>query len=241
MRLLAIDAERHSASYLRRGLRAHGHVVDLADGGIDGLHLARSGGYTAILMAVELPCIDGWQVLQRIRARQPTPVLLLSRHDLVEDRVKGLQLGADDYLVKPFAFAELLARLQAVVRRCNPAAAAAPVLRVADLEIDCARRRVSRGGVRIVLTAQEFLLLEHLARHAGQAQSRTLIAESVWDMHFDCGTNVIDVAVRRLRGKVDEPFARKLIHTVRGFGYLLDGEAAAVAGLSAARPARTAG
>lgn len=224
MRLLAIDAERRSAAYLRRGLRAHGHVVDMADGGVDGLHLATSGSYAAILMAVELPGIDGWQVLRRIRARQPTPVLLLSRHDLVEDRVKGLELGADDYLVKPFAFAELLARIQAVVRRTGPAAAAAPVLRVADLEIDCTRRHVRRGAARIVLTAREFVLLEYLARHAGRAQSRTLIAESVWDMHFDCSTNVIDVAVRRLRAKIDDPFARKLIHTVRGFGYVLEGE-----------------
>ena len=226
MRLLAIDAERRSAAYLRRGLRAHGHVVDMADGGIDGLHLATSGCYAAILMAVELPGIDGWQVLRRIRARQPTPVLLLSRHDLVEERVKGLQLGADDYLVKPFAFAELLARIQAVVRRSAPGAAAAPVLRVADLEIDCARRQVQRASARIMLSAQEFLLLEHLARHAGQVQSRTLIAESVWDMHFDSSTNVIDVAVRRLRAKIDDPFARKLIHTVRGFGYVLEGEGA---------------
>lgn len=234
MRLLAIDAEPHSAAYLRRGLRAHGHVVDMADGGVDGLHLATSGCYAAILMAVELPGIDGWQVLRRIRARQPTPVLLLSRHDLVEDRVKGLQLGADDYLVKPFAFAELLARIQAVVRRSGPPSAAASVLRVADLEIDCARRAVRRASARIVLSAKEFLLLEFLARHAGQAQSRTLIAESVWHMHFDCNSNVIDVAVRRLRAKIDDPFPRKLIHTVRGFGYVLEAEGAAAAVLAQA-------
>ncbi len=221
MRLLTIEDEPRTAAYLRKGLTEHGHVVDTAHDGLEGLHLATSGHYDLILLDVVLPGADGWQVLKTIRAQQQTPVFFLSGRDQVEDRVKGLQLGADDYLVKPFAFSELLARIQTVARR----AAQAPgdgVLRIADLEVDPVRRRVQRGGTRIDLTAKEFALLDYLARHAGQAVSRTLIAENVWDMHFDSDTNVIDVAVRRLRNKVDDPFPRKLVHTLRGVGYVLD-------------------
>ncbi len=220
MRLLTIEDEPRTAAYLAKGLTEHGHVVDTAHDGIEGLHLATSGRYDLILLDVVLPGADGWEVLKTIRARQQTPVFFLSGRDQVEDRVKGLQLGADDYLVKPFAFAELLARIQNVARRGM--AAAESTLRIADLEIDSARRRVQRAGQRIDLTTNEFALLDYLARHAGEVVSRTLIAEAVWDMHFDSDTNVIDVAVRRLRAKVDAPFAGPLIHTVRGVGYVLD-------------------
>lgn len=221
MRLLSIEDEPATAAYLHRGLTEHGHVVDTAVDGIEGLHLASSGQYDLILLDVNLPGADGWQVLQSLRARQQTPVFVLSGHDQVEDRVRGLQLGADDYLVKPFAFAELLARIQAVARRTAPKPAD-PVVRLADLEVDSARRLVRRAGRRLALTTKEFALLDYLARHLGQVVTRTLIAENCWDMHFDSDTNVIDVAVRRLRAKVDDPFVDKLIHTIRGVGYVLD-------------------
>jgi two-component system copper resistance phosphate regulon response regulator CusR len=220
MRLLTIEDEPRTAAYLHKGLTEHGHVVDTAHDGIEGLHLATSGRYDLILLDVVLPGADGFEVLRTIRAQHQTPVFFLSGRDQVEDRVKGLQLGADDYLVKPFAFSELLARIQNVARRGM--AAAESTLRIGDLEVDGARRRVLRDGRRIDLTTKEFALLDYLARHAGQVVSRTLIAEAVWDMHFDSDTNVIDVAVRRLRAKVDDPFPGKLIHTVRGVGYVLD-------------------
>ena len=169
-----------------------------------------------------LPGASGWDVLQGIRTQQQTPVFFISGRDEVEDRVKGLLLGADDYMVKPFAFSELLARIQVVARRRTSLSAPEGVLRVGELEVDTARRRVKRGTQRMDLTTQEFVLLDYLARHAGQVVSRTLIAQNVWDMHFDSDTNVVDVAVRRLRAKIDEPFAEKLIHTVRGVGYVLE-------------------
>ncbi len=222
MRLLSIEDERSTAAYLQKGLTEHGHVVDTAFDGVEGLHLATSGHYDLILLDVGLPGASGWDVLQGIRTQQQTPVFFLSGHDEVEDRVKGLLLGADDYMVKPFAFSELLARIQVVARRRAPMSTPEGVLRVGELEVDTARRRVRRGTLRIDLTTQEFVLLDYLARHAGQVVSRTLIAQNVWDMHFDSDTNVVDVAVRRLRAKIDEPFAEKLIHTVRGVGYVLE-------------------
>lgn len=225
MRLLSIEDEPETAAYLHKGLTAHGHVVDTAHDGVEGLHLANSGRYDLILLDVELPGTDGWKVLEGIRSHQQTPVFFLSGRDDVEDRVKGLQAGADDYLVKPFAFAELLARIQVVARRSAALPAADSVVRVGDLQIDSARRRVRRGPSRIDLTTKEFVLLDYLARHVGEVLSRTLIAENVWDMHFDSDTNVIDVAVRRLRAKIDDPFDAKLIHTVRGVGYVLDPQA----------------
>lgn len=221
MRLLSIEDEPATAAYLHKGLTEHGHVVDTAGDGIEGLHLASSGQYDLILLDVNLPGADGWTVLQSLRAQQQTPVFMLSGHDHVEDRVRGLQLGADDYLVKPFAFAELLARIQAVARRAS-VKPADPVVRLADLEVDSARRLVRRAGRPLTLTTKEFTLLDYLARHLGQVVTRTLIAEHCWDMHFDSDTNVIDVAVRRLRAKVDDPFVDKLIHTIRGVGYVLD-------------------
>jgi two-component system, OmpR family, copper resistance phosphate regulon response regulator CusR len=222
MRLLSIEDEKSTAAYLQKGLTEHGHVVDTAFDGVEGLHLATSGHYDLILLDVGLPGTSGWDVLQGIRTQHQTPVFFLSGHDEVEDRVKGLLLGADDYMVKPFAFSELLARIQVVARRSAPVPAPDGVLRVGDLEVDSVRRRVKRGGLRIDLTTQEFVLLDYLARHAGQVVSRTLIAQNVWDMHFDSDTNVVDVAVRRLRAKIDDPFAEKLIHTVRGVGYVLE-------------------
>ena len=222
MRLLSIEDERSTAAYLQKGLTEHGHVVDTAFDGVEGLHLATSGHYDLILLDVGLPGASGWDVLQGIRTQQQTPVFFISGRDEVEDRVKGLLLGADDYMVKPFAFSELLARIQVVARRRTSLSAPEGLLRVGELEVDTARRRVKRGALRIDLTTQEFVLLDYLARHAGQVVSRTLIAQNVWDMHFDSDTNVVDVAVRRLRAKIDEPFAEKLIHTVRGVGYVLE-------------------
>jgi two-component system copper resistance phosphate regulon response regulator CusR len=226
MRILSIEDEPKTAAYICQGLTEQGHVVDCASDGIEGLHLANSGRYDLILLDVTLPGADGWQVLKGIREQQQTPVLFLSGRDQVEDRVKGLELGADDYLVKPFAFSELLARIKSILRRGKPPVAQDPILRVADLEIDSARRRVNRAKSRIDLTTKEFALLDYLGRHAGEVVSRTLIAENVWDMNFDSDTNVIDVAVRRLRAKVDDPFTAKLIHTIRGVGYVLDSRAA---------------
>jgi two-component system copper resistance phosphate regulon response regulator CusR len=220
MRILIVEDEPKTAAYVRKGLMEHGYVVDVANDGLDGLHLATSTAYDLVLLDVMLPGVDGWQVLEGIRRQRATPVLFLSARDQVEDRVKGLKLGADDYLVKPFAFSELLARVQNILRRGQ--APRDQTLRVADLEIDPIRRRVTRGGERIDLTAKEYALLEYFVRHAGEMCSRTLIAENVWDMNFDSDTNVVDVAVRRLRAKVDEPYANRLIHTVRGVGYVFD-------------------
>src|SRR5262249_39153793 len=174
--------------------------------------LATTGSYDLLLLDVMLPGLDGWQLLQEVRRRHPTPILFLSALDAVDDRVKGLKLGADDYLVKPFAFSELLARVQNILRR-GPVRRES-VLRVADVELDPLRRRVTRAGRRIELTAKEYALLEYFMRRAGEMCSRTLIAENVWDMHFDSDTNVVDVAVRRLRAKLDDPWPDKLIHTI---------------------------
>jgi two-component system copper resistance phosphate regulon response regulator CusR len=226
MRLLSIEDEPATAAYLHKGLTEHGHVVDTARDGVEGLHLANSARYDLILLDVGLPGANGWEVLQGIRAQQQTPVFFVSGRDHVEDRVKGLQLGADDYLIKPFAFSELLARIQVVARRSAATPPVEGVVRLADLEVDSVRRRVKRAQSRIDLTSQEFVLLDYLARHAGEVVSRTLIAQNVWDMHFDSNTNVVDVAVRRLRAKIDDPFPQKLIHTVRGVGYVLEPQAA---------------
>jgi two-component system copper resistance phosphate regulon response regulator CusR len=221
MKILVIEDEKKTAAYLRKGLAENGFVVDVAGGGADGLHRARTDGYDLIILDVMLPEQDGWSVLTGLRqAGRQTLVLFLTARDAVEDRVKGLELGADDYLVKPFAFSELLARVRTLLRRSGPRQP--ELLRIADLEIDLARHRASRGGQRLELTPKEFLLLALLAQRAGEVLSRTLIAGQVWDMNFDSGTNVVDVHVRRLRSKVDDPFGRKLIHTVRGVGYVLE-------------------
>lgn len=220
MRLLIVEDEAKTAGYLRRGLSEHGFSVCVAGDGVEGLHWARQAQHDAIILDVMLPGIDGWQVVEALRrAGDRTPVLLLTARDGVEDRVKGLDLGADDYLVKPFAFSELLARIRALLRRGRNELRE---LRVADLLLNLATRRAVRAGQRIDLTAREFALLWLLMRHTGEVQSRTMIAEKVWDMNFDSDTNVVEVAVRRLRRKVDEPFDRPLIHTVRGMGYVLE-------------------
>jgi two-component system copper resistance phosphate regulon response regulator CusR len=224
MRILVVEDEPKTSAYLRKGLAEQGYVVDTSADGLDGLHLATTGHYDLILLDVMLPGIDGWTVLQGVRRRQPTPILFLSALADVDDRVKGLRLGADDYLAKPFAFSELLARVQNILRR-GPVQRET-VLRVADVELDPIRRRVTRAGGVVELTAKEYTLLEYLMRHAGEMCSRTLIAENVWDMNFDSDTNVVDVAVRRLRAKIDDPFELKLVHTVRGVGYVFEARTA---------------
>ena len=221
MRILVIEDEEKTAAYLRKGLTEQGFVVDVCEQGDEGLFTARSSGYDLIILDVMLPERDGWSVLTELRkAGHETPVLYLTARDAVQDRVKGLDLGANDYLVKPFAFSELLARIRNILRR-SPGRLP-DVLQVADLEIDFIRHKASRTGQRLDLTPKEFALLSLLARRQGEVLTRTLIAEQVWDMNFDSDTNVVDVHVRRLRSKVDDPFDKKLIHTVRGVGYVLE-------------------
>ncbi len=222
MRILVVEDEPKTGDYLKQGLSEAGFTVDLARDGLDGLHLALTEGFDLAILDVMLPGIEGWQVLQGIRkAGRDMPVLFLTARDSVDDRVKGLELGADDYLVKPFAFSELLARVRTLLRRGSKTKEA-DILRAADLELDLMRRRVTRGGKKIDLTSKEFSLLELLLRRQGEVLPRSLIASQVWDMNFDSDTNVIEVAIRRLRGKVDDDFALKLIHTVRGMGYVLE-------------------
>jgi two-component system copper resistance phosphate regulon response regulator CusR len=221
MRILIIEDERKTADYLHKGLSESGYVVDVATNGDDGLHLSLSEFYDLIVLDVMMPGRDGWSVLASLRrAGRSTPVLFLTARDTVEDRVKGLEAGADDYLVKPFAFSEFLARVRSILRR-GPNRKP-ETLSVADLELDLLRHKASRAGQRLDLTPKEFALLSLLARRKGEVLSRTLISELVWEMHFDSDTNVVDVAVRRLRAKADEPFPLKLIRTVRGVGYVLD-------------------
>ncbi|HID48976.1 MAG TPA: response regulator [Chromatiales bacterium] len=222
MKLLIVEDESKIGEYLRQGLTEAGFVVDLARNGLDGHHLAMTEAYDLLILDVMLPDVDGWRILKSLReAGRNVPVLFLTARDTVEDRVKGLELGADDYLVKPFAFAELLARVRTLLRR-GTALAGETTLTVADLELDLLRRRVTRAGQRIPLTAKEFALLELLVRRRGEVLPRSLIASQVWDMNFDSDTNIIDVAIRRLRVKIDEGFEPRLIHTVRGMGYMLD-------------------
>ena len=220
MKVLIVEDEAKTGDYLRKGLTENGFVVDLARNGVDGLHLAVTVKYDVIVLDVMLPGMDGWGVLRELRKGTDTPVIFLTARDAVEDRVKGLELGADDYLVKPFAFSELLARLRTLLRRGRNVQA--EILSSADLELDPVRRRVTRGAARIDLTAKEFALLYLLMHRQGEVLSRTFIAEQVWDMNFDSDTNVVEVAIRRLRAKMDDPFGRKLLHTVRGMGYVLE-------------------
>jgi two-component system copper resistance phosphate regulon response regulator CusR len=223
MKILIVEDEPKTGDYLKQGLTEAGFTVDLVRHGVDGLHLALTESYDLAILDVMLPGLDGWGVLAGIRrAGQDMPVMFLTARDAVDDRVKGLELGADDYLVKPFAFSELLARVRTLMRRGSKAPTD-PFLRVADLELDLLRRRVTRAGQRIDLTAKEFALLELLLRRQGEVLPRSLIASQVWDMNFDSDTNVIEVAMRRLRAKVDDAFEPKLIRTVRGMGYVLEG------------------
>ncbi|TWI60274.1 two-component system copper resistance phosphate regulon response regulator CusR [Pseudoduganella lurida] len=220
MRILIVEDEPKTGAYLQQGLNESGYLADLAVNGQDGLHLALEQDYALIVLDVMLPVVDGWTVLRRLREQRSTPVLFLTARDDVADRVQGFDLGADDYLVKPFAFAELLARIKALLRR-GPVRTL-DLIQVADLEIDVLRRRVTRAGSRVELTPKEFALLHLLAQRPGEVLSRTLIASQVWDMNFDSDTNVVDVAVRRLRAKIDDPWSAKLVHTVRGMGYVLE-------------------
>jgi len=223
MRILVIEDEVKTAKFLKKGLGEAGFVVDVTGDGLDGLYLTQELPFDLIILDVMLPGLDGWQVLTRLRQQgRSALVLMLTARDAVHERVRGFELGADDYLVKPFAFSELLARVRSLLRR-GPQRADER-LRLADLEIDLQRQRATRSGQRLELTSKEFLLLSLLARRAGEVLSRTLIAEAVWDMNFDSDTNVVDVNVRRLRSKVDDPFSPKLIHTVRGAGYVLEAE-----------------
>jgi two-component system, OmpR family, copper resistance phosphate regulon response regulator CusR len=221
MKLLIVEDDRKTVTYLRKGIAEAGFTVDVAFRGDDGLHMAKTGDYDLIVLDVMLPGRDGWSVIAELRnSGRQTPVLFLTAMDAVYDRVRGLELGADDYLIKPFAFSEFLARVRSILRRGT--ARQKEILQVADLEIDATRFAASRSGRKLDLTPKEFGLLALLARRTGDVLSRTVIAEQVWDMNFDSDSNVVDVHIRRLRAKVDDPFSVKLIHTVRGVGYVLE-------------------
>ncbi|WP_339476895.1 MULTISPECIES: heavy metal response regulator transcription factor [unclassified Pseudomonas] len=222
MKLLIVEDQTKTGQYLRQGLGEAGFNADLVADGITGQQLALSGEYALLILDVMLPGRDGWQILQAVRgAGLDTPVLFLTARDAIQDRVHGLELGADDYLVKPFAFSELLARVRSLLRR-GSSTQQETSLQLADLRLDLIRRRVERSGRRIDLTAKEFALLEMLLRRQGEVLPKSLIASQVWDMNFDSDTNVIEVAIRRLRIKIDDDFPGKLIHTVRGMGYVLE-------------------
>ena len=221
MKILIVEDEAKTGDYLKQGLAEAGFTVDLVRNGLDGMHESLSGGHDLMILDVNLPGLDGWQVLKALRAAgRELPVLFLTARDQVEDRVKGLELGADDYLVKPFAFSELLARVRTLLRRDR--IKEVRTLTLADLELDVLKRRATRAGKRIDLTAKEFALLELFLRRPGEVLSRSFIASQVWDMNFDSDTNVVEVAIRRLRAKIDDDFAPKLIHTLRGMGYVME-------------------
>lgn len=224
-KILLVEDQPTAAAYLAKGLREEGMVVDVAHNGPDGLHLLLTAAYDLAILDVMLPGLDGWTILETARrARRQAPVLFLTARDAINDRVRGLELGAEDYLIKPFAFSELLARVRVILRRNEraPAAAEPAVFEVADLVLDLLKHRAMRGADRLDLTPKEFALLSLLVRRSGEVQSRTMIADQVWGMHFESDTNVVDVAVRRLRTKLDDPYPLKLLHTVRGVGYVLE-------------------
>ena len=223
MKILIIEDEPKTGQYLRQGLTESGFIVNLSSNGIDGLYHATSQHHDLIILDVMLPDLSGWQILAQLRKQDnETPVIFLTARDKVEDRIKGLELGADDYLIKPFSFSELLARVRAILKRGNKSNTENNTLCIADLELDLLRRKVQRAGQKITLTAKEFNLLEFFMRHQGEVLSRALIASEVWDMNFDSDTNVIDVSIRRLRNKIDTPFDTKLLQTMRGMGYVLE-------------------
>ncbi|ALS61753.1 heavy metal response regulator transcription factor [Pandoraea norimbergensis] len=220
MRILVVEDEHKTGQYLKKGLTEAGYVVDLAVDGVDGLHMATTLAYDLVVLDVMLPGKDGWQVLAELRARRHTPVLFLTARDDLDERIKGLDLGADDYMTKPFAFAELLARVRTILRRGRTREP--DVLQIGDLELNLLGHKAVRQGTSITLTAKEFLLLALLMRRHGEILPRSLIASQVWDVNFDSDTNIVDVTMRRLRAKIDDPFATKMIHTVRGMGYVLE-------------------
>lgn len=220
MKLLIVEDDTRTSNYLHQGLTEQGFIVDTANDGIDGCHLALSEEYDLLVLDVMLPGKDGWTILEEVRQQKETPVLFLTARDKVDDRVRGLELGADDYLVKPFAFSELVARIRTLLKRSKTREP--DVLSLADLEVDLLRRKVTRTGERIDLTAKEFALLSLLLRRQGEVLSRTMLAAQVWDMNFDSDTNVVEVAVRRLRAKIDDHYSPKLIHTQRGMGYVME-------------------
>ncbi|TAK61946.1 heavy metal response regulator transcription factor [Methylobacter sp.] len=221
MRILIVEDEKKTAAYLQKGLTEQGFIVDVSIDGEDGLLLATTVEYDLIILDVMVPLRDGWSVLKELRrSGKQTPILFLTARDSIDDRVKGLELGADDYLVKPFAFVELLARIRSILRR-GPARQAEH-LTLADLTLDPVRHKAFRNGQRLDLSPKEFALLSLFLQRPEEVLSRTLIAEQVWDVHFDSDTNIVDVAVRRLRQKIDDPFPQKLLHTVRGVGYVLE-------------------
>ncbi|VWC96340.1 two component heavy metal response transcriptional regulator [Burkholderia contaminans] len=220
MRILIVEDEPKTGAYLRKGLTEAGYVVDRVEDGITGQHQAETEEYDLLVLDVMLPGQDGWTLLQNLRRSKSTPVLFLTARDDVGDRVKGLELGADDYLAKPFDFVELTARIKSILRRGQPRDS--NTLRVADLELDLTRRKATRQGDTILLTAKEFALLWLLMRREGEILPRATIASQVWDMNFNSDTNVVDSAIRRLRSKIDDAYDPKLIHTVRGMGYVLE-------------------
>lgn len=221
MKILVVEDELKTSAFLKKGLTEHGFVVDCANDGQEGFFLALTEYYDLIILDVMLPKLDGFSVISGIRQKYPhLPVLFLTARDALQDKIRGLELGADDYLVKPFAFAELLARVRTLLRRGE--VREPDILKIADLSIEPLRYRATRAGKRLDLTQKEFALLLLLVRHKGEVLSRTLIAEQVWDMNFDSDLNIIDVAIRRLRLKLDDPFEEKLIHTIRGVGYVLE-------------------
>lgn len=221
MRVLVVEDEEKIINFIRKGLRENGYTVDTAVQGNDGLRMALEKEYDLIILDVMLPGIDGWKILERLRdAHNDTPVLFLTARDAVQDRIKGLELGADDYIVKPFAFSELVTRMRTILRR-GPIKDS-EIIHVGDLEMDITAHRATRQGKRLDLTPKEFSLLSLLARRSGEVLTRMRIAERIWDVDFESDTNVVDVHMRRLRAKVDEPFEKKLIHTVRGVGYVLE-------------------
>lgn len=222
MKILVIEDEPRAAEYLRQGLTESSYAVEVAYNGTDGLHAAANGDHDLVILDVMLPGIDGFAVLSALRTFKQIPVLMLTARENVDDKVKGFDMGADDYLVKPFQFPELLARVRALLKRGNTQQASDQTLRVTDLLIDPIRHRATRAGQRIDLSAKEFALLSLLAQRTGEVLSRTQIASLVWDIHFDSDTNVVEVAIRRLRAKIDDPFEEKLIHTVRGVGYVME-------------------
>lgn len=223
MRILVVEDNAKLAAHLKKGLAEHGYVVDVASDGVDGKHLAVEGDYDLVVLDMMLPGIDGFGVLRALRQVKATPVLILTARAGIEDRVRGLEEGADDYLVKPFAFVELLARIRALLRRrARTVSDELAVTTLGNLELDLTRRRVYRAGRRIDLTAQEFALFALLMRRRGEVLSRAVLTEQLWDMSVDRDSNVIDVAIRRLRAKIDEPFPEKVLHTVRGVGYVLE-------------------